>query len=219
MSWPLVIQTCMFLTFMDVVCGGRDGDECVLLWAVTGTSQAHGRRGGTGERREPVAGLLVPESDPESAFLAHAPGDSDITGPEITRNVSDWRVARHCSLSPERPHTPGQSPTRALPGPALGVPLFCPTCQGRILLDPQNSATCHLWKLLRPGPCASPRYLCEPTVRHAGQEVDTLISSSPSQGRALTLAEHRHRSPHTSRLAFSVPSFRNESGFNTGERL
>lgn len=59
--------------FMDAVCGGRDVDERVLLWAVTGTSQAHGCRDGTGERREPVAGLLVLESDLGSFFLARAP--------------------------------------------------------------------------------------------------------------------------------------------------
>lgn len=126
--------------FMDAVCGGRDVDERVLLWAVTGTSQAHGCRDGTGERREPVAGLLVLESDLESFFLARAPGDSDVPGPEITLDVSDWRVACHWSPSPEKPHTPGQSPMRALPGPAFGALLFCPTWQN----PPRPSEFCHV---------------------------------------------------------------------------
>lgn len=87
-----------------------------------------------------MAGLLVLESDLGSFFLARAPGDSDVPGPEITLDVSDWRVARHWSPSPEKLHTPGQSPTRALPGPAFGALLFCPTWQN----PPRPSEFCHV---------------------------------------------------------------------------
>lgn len=45
MSWSLVVQTYMFLTFMDAVCGGHDGDECVLLWTVVAAGMGRGRGG------------------------------------------------------------------------------------------------------------------------------------------------------------------------------
>lgn len=165
-----------------------------------------------------MAVLLVLESDLESAFLARAPGDSDITGPETTLNVSDWRVARHWSLCPEKPHTPGQSPTRARPGPAFGVLLFCPTWHS----PPRPSEFCHV----PPREATPPRSLCITRLPVGAGRRD-------AQGRDWTCSSplHLRRAepwpwPSTG-ICHRVPlvrlspilSFENESGFDTGERL
>lgn len=173
---------------MDAVCGGRDVDERVLLWAVTGTSQAHGCRDGTGERREPVAGLLVLESDLESFFLARAPPPAILTFLVLRSHLmsltggspaTGHRLLRSRIRPASRPHAPYLAPPS---GPFFSVP------PGRILLDPRNSATCQLWKPLRPGPCASPGDPREPTARRAEQEVDLLTFAftglRPDAGRA-----------------------------------